>query len=193
MKFILCHLLLLILGCTSSSQYEHNEISTPSKNVKPLSPKDFMPLKIGYSWKYHVSYPGQEGIQIITIVKEKDGTFIDSTENTFTIDSQGLHDQQRYLIKNPLTVGTKWYSVSGPSSVEHFSIIDIPDRCMVKSKAFDECLIIEGEVKLFGQGKFKTLWTYAKNIGIVEIITYLESGEGKKLKQSVLSLESYAF
>ncbi len=193
MKIILCHLVLLVWGCASSLQYERAAINTPSQKVNLLTPKDFMPLKIGNSWKYHVSYPGQEGIQTITIIKEKDGAFIDSTENTFTIDSQGLRDQQRYLIKNPLTVGTKWYSVSGPSSVEHFSIIDIPERCMVKSKAFDECLIVEGEVKLFDQGNFKTLWTYAKNIGIVEIITYLETSEGKKLTQSVLSLESYAF
>ena len=166
--------------------------SSPPPPAPVASAADYAPLPVGGKWTYEVRYPGQTGEMTVELVGEKDGYVIDNKNGALRHTQQGLRDRDRYLIRHPLKVGTKWQSVVGPSAVEHLEITKVGESCDSATGRFDDCIEVSGWIRRDKTMTLHIKWLWAKAIGLVGIETEAEI-EGKgRVPQVKQTLKTYA-
>jgi hypothetical protein len=153
----------------------------------------YAPLRVGASYTYEVTFPGQQGTMEVRTVEQKDGFFLDNRQGTFKHTSDGLRDRQRYLIRYPLTPDHRWKAVVSPSAIEHYRIRSVGEPCESAAGSFQDCLVVESSLR---RGKEMTLyveWTWARGVGLVKVETEADiPGQGRipQTKQSLLRFSS---
>lgn len=150
----------------------------------------YYPLNVGNSWTYEVDMLGSKQSQQISIVGEENGTFKDSAGNELTIDTFGIRDQKRYLLRAPLEVGTKWNNVVSVSSYEQYQIIEAGQDCVSPAGTFHDCMVVEGKNRIEGDKTLVLTLTFAPNVGITSVVTQLEA-DGKHIPQTKLQLTAF--
>ncbi len=65
----------------------------------------------------------------VKILKEEDGFFQDSQGGQLMVDSFGIRDQKRYLLRGPVESGRTWTNVVSVSSTEHYQILQAGFPC----------------------------------------------------------------
>ncbi|MCB9645515.1 MAG: hypothetical protein H6730_02800 [Deltaproteobacteria bacterium] len=156
----------------------------------PATAADYAPLKVGASWTYAVKFPGQAGERTITILEEKDGYFVDSAGGALRHTPEGLRDQVRFLLRNPLTVGATWKAVVSASAVEHYTLEGVGEPCTAQAGAFTDCLVVAGSIRQDAQHTLHSKFYWARGVGLVKITTALEY-QGKIEPQTEQSLMHY--
>ena len=158
---------------------------------KGPSAADFYPMVIGNSWHYEARV-GQTATKVnISLVRQIDGWFEDSSGARFQVDSFGLRDEHRYLIRSPIEAGTKWSNVISVSSVEHYEIIGANQPCEAPAGKWEGCVIVESRNRAAEGKTLVNEMTFAPGVGIVQINTTFED-HGNRVPQVSLVLTSFA-
>ena len=176
--------LLALTGCVKTSNVEQRP------ELAAVASKEFYPLAVGNAWSYQVQLLGAKTEMEVTILKESNGVFEDSTGNQLFNDAFGVRDQKRYLLRDPVEVGTEWSNVVSVSSVERYKIVSANVSCDSPAGHFEGCVVVESTNRV-GEGKaLVNELTFAPKIGLVRISTLLIN-DGKKVPQSTLELTKY--
>ncbi len=153
---------------------------------------DFFALKVGTQWDYEVELLGAKKTNEVRLVKQnREGYFEDSTGAQFLVDAFGVRDQKRYLLRNPIAVGTSWTNVVSVSSVEHYEIVGVEQPCATRGGRWDDCVTVESRNRI-GEGKaLVNQYTLAPGVGIVSLGTLLET-DGRHIPQARLELVRFS-
>lgn len=177
-------ILLALTGCVKAPAVEQRP------EVAGVPAKDFYPLAVGNSWSYQIQLLGEKTAMDVKILKEDNGVFEDSTGNQLFVDAFGVRDQKRYLLRDPVEVGTEWSNVVSVSSVERYKIVSTNVSCESPAGHFEGCAVVESTNKV-GEGKaLVNELTFAPKVGLVRVSTLLVN-EGQKVPQSTLELTKY--
>ncbi len=177
-------LLGLSLGCVKTAQVEE----LPAIAGTPA--KEFYPLAVGNTWSYQVQLLGQKQEMEVKVLKEENGVFEDSTGNQLFADAFGVRDQKRYLLRDPVQIGTEWSNVVSVSSVEHYKIVAAGVACDCPAGQFQGCAVVESTNRIEEGKVLVNELTFAPKIGLIRVSTLLEN-KGNKLPQSTLVLTKY--
>ena len=155
-----------------------------------VSAGDYYPLVVGTLWTYEASMLGEkQGISVEILKKEGDFA-VDSTGAQLMVDTYGVRDQKRYLLRNPIEVGTRWTNVVSVSSVESYEITSVDDACETPAGAFKNCVMVKSSNRVKEGETLINDMTFAPHVGIVRIATALDS-RGKLIPQSQLQLTRF--
>jgi len=143
----------------------------------------YAPFAVGHAWSYKVT-PGPDGAQTVKIVSLDDkGYFVDDKGGRMAPRSDGIFDGQRYLLLEPLRVGTTWSAVvpagpqapaGAPGVTEHYEIMATDAVVTVPAGTFDDCIEVEAKQAVVdpNSGKPATLlmqWTWARGTGLIRV------------------------
>lgn len=172
---------LLVVGCAHSQ-------AASSKKPGTSKVAEYYPLAVGNTWSYQVQLLGAPPEKHdISITKEEKGRFTDSTGNVLLIDSYGIRDEKRYLLRTPLEVGTKWNNVVSVSSYEQYTIVEAGQDCEAPAGRFQNCIVVESRNKGDGERVLVNALTFAPKVGLIRVATTLEH-DGKRIPQAKLEL-----
>jgi hypothetical protein len=174
---LLLPLLALTTGCATAGP----------PPAAPATVADYAPLRVGAAWTYAVRFPGQSGERTITVLEEKDGYFMDSAGGALRHTPEGLRDQVRFLLKNPLSVGARWKAVVSASAVEHYTLEGVGEPCTAQAGRFSDCLVVAASIRQDAQHTLHSKFYWARGVGLVKITTALEY-QGKLEPQTEQSL-----
>jgi len=155
-----------------------------------LRAADYQPLAIGNQWTYAGKVGGQPVEKTITITEKRDGFFADDAGGMLRMDAEGLRDEMRYLLRDPLESGNKWKSIVSVSSTEQYEIVDVGFTTAVKAGVFNDCVLVRGSNRIDAERALRTDWTYAPQVGIVRIVSTAVFG-GREIPQAELELTSF--
>lgn len=187
MKVVWCGLMAvaLLVGCS-----RRVETARGSEDSPPVS--HFYPLAVGNSWTYKARFLGEEREQTIELVSRgPDGFFRDNLGNPLAIDSFGIRDDRRYLLRAPVKEGTHWTNVVSVSAVEKYRIAEVDFRCEVPAGRFNGCVRVEARARVDAKTTLINELTFAPKVGMVRVETFAETA-GKRVPQTVLALQSYS-
>lgn len=151
---------------------------------------EFYPLEIGTSWQYEQRFLGEKRTLEVSLVKRDGPAVVDSTGNQLMSDSYGVRDAKRYLLRDPIEVGTKWSNVVSPSSVETYEIIGVDLPCEVPAGSYSGCVIVRARNRIKNDEYLTMETTFAPKVGIVRLETVLES-KGNRIPQTELALVKF--
>ncbi len=161
--------------------------TTAPSSIPALSAKDFQPLNIGTTWKYELTLLGSARAVDVSLVKQEGQFTLDSTGAKFAVDQFGLRDDKRYLLRNPVTVGTSWTNVVSVSSIERYQILSAGQPCQEAGQQFDACVVVLSRNTIREDKVLENELTFAKGVGIVRGSTVLVD-KGQRIPQSSLVL-----
>ncbi len=154
----------------------------------------YFPLAVGNSWTYQTSFQDQSQPDLtVEITKKEKGFFIDNRPrpSRLHVDASGIRDGNiRYLLKAPLKKGSKWMSVADVRTVEHFEIADVARKTKTPAGVFNDCVVVNMEVKIKENRSMVNRMTFAPEVGIVEIRAILYEGT-KTITQSYMVLKTF--
>lgn len=183
MKRLLLCCVFALAACTTTSKATATGPGKPEQTAG-----DFYPLGLGTTWTYEVKLLGEtRTIEVTTLRKTGDGFVEDSTGAQFLVDSFGVRDQKRYLLRNPITAGTRWTNVVSVSSVESYVIVAADQPCDAPAGKWEGCVVVESRNRVEEGVVLVNEMTFAPGVGIVRLSTVLESN-GKQIPQSTLAL-----
>lgn len=183
-RLICLALLLSVSACRHAASAENAEANRPKV-------REYYPLKVGNQWTYELRSFGEKQTRTISIVGEKDGFFLDSTNAVLRHDDTGLRDRNRYLIENPLEAGRKWISVQSVQSTEHFEITSVGESCSSRAGKFSNCVTVRSTNDVRPGRTLVIESTYAKDVGLVALQTQQIEGNNPPTTQLELELISY--
>ncbi|HYH97562.1 hypothetical protein [Hyalangium sp.] len=150
---------------------------------------DYYPLAVGNSWSYLVNGRGDKRVDV-QILKEEDGFFHDSQGGQLMVDSFGIRDQKRYLLRGPVEPGRTWTNVVSVSSTERYQILQAGVSCESRAGVFQDCVQVEGRNRVDAETTLINTFTFAPGVGLVRIQVEAERN-GQRIPQTWLELTSY--
>ncbi len=151
---------------------------------------EYYPAAVGAAWTYAGKVGGQQVEKTITVTGKKDGFFADDAGGLLKVDAEGLRDEKRYLLKNPLEKGKSWTSIVSVSSTEHYEIVDLGFTINTEAGQFKDCVMVRGTNRIDAQKALRNEWTFAPKVGMVRIAGTLVDG-AKEIPQVFLELKSF--
>ena len=173
---------LLVSACATTAGGTSSAPQAPGHSAA-----DYFPLKLGTAWEYEAAMLGEKRALPVKIIKVFDGLAEDSTGARLLADAWGVRDERRYLLRNPIEIGTKWNNVVSPSSVEGYEIVAAEQPCETPAGKWEGCVIVESKNRIDATKTLVNEMTLAPGVGIVRMATTLEDG-GKRVPQSKLTL-----
>ncbi|MGC4114433.1 MAG: hypothetical protein QM765_07440 [Myxococcales bacterium] len=155
-----------------------------------LKAGDYHPLAVGAAWTYAGKVGGQAVEKTITITGKKDGYFADDAGGLLRVDAEGLRDEKRYLLRNPLEKGKSWTSIVSVSSTEHYEIVDLGFTINTPAGQFNDCVLVRGTNRIDANKSLRNEWTFAPKVGMVRIAGTLVDGQ-REMPQVFLELNSF--
>jgi hypothetical protein len=134
---------------------------------------------VGNHWTYEATYLGEHSTRQVEVVEFRDGNYVDRDGRAIRVDREGVRDQVRYLLHEPLSVGATWTSVVAPGSAEHYKILSVRSPCEVPAGKFPDCIEVESRTLVDPKTPARLLVnrvTFAAGVGIVRVRTALEEG-----------------
>ena len=148
----------------------------------------YYPLAVGNSWTYIVRGSGKK--ETVQIVGRDGAWFIDDHRGRLRYESDGVRDADRYLLRTPLAAGAKWTAVEN-LVVQHFEVATMDASAVTEAGTFTRCAVVRNEQPLGHGGRFVTEWTYARGVGLVQLVTSTVDGKGRQQEQTRLQLVAY--
>jgi hypothetical protein len=134
-------------------------------------PAAYYPLAVGNSWTYQVTDASGKHEDTIQIVGRDGPWFIDDHRGRLRVDSDGVRDADRYLLRAPIAASARWSAVEN-LVVQRFEVTSTDVKVTTQDGAFSGCVVVRNEQPLpEKQGKFVTEWTFAPGVGPVQIRT----------------------
>lgn len=150
---------------------------------------DYYPLAVGNRWSYRVNGRGDKNVDV-KILKEEEGFFHDSQGGQLMVDSFGIRDQKRYLLRGPVEPGRSWSNVVSVSSTERYEILQAGIPCEAPAGTFQDCVRVEARNRVDQETTLVNTFTFAPGVGLVRIQVDAERG-GRRIPQTWLELTSY--
>jgi hypothetical protein len=181
MRFASTFVALALAGC-----------ATGATTASPARYKvaDLHPLAVGNAWTYSGKMMGQPVEKTITITGLKDGYYVDDANGKLAVDPEGLRDEKRYLLREPVKKGATWSSIVSVSSTERYEIVDVGFTTTVPAGTYSDCVQVRGTNRIDAQRELRTDWTFAPGVGIIRIAMLMKHGD-KELPQGVLELRQF--
>lgn len=155
---------------------------------------EYLPLAVGNRWIYETYFQGQHQADLVVeIVKRQGDVYIDNRPHPshLIVDGEGIRDgNRRYLLKAPLTAGTRWMSVADVRTVEHYRILTVGRRVSLPAGNFTDCLVVRMQVRLDDKRAMQNDMTFAPGVGIVRITTRLLDGS-REIPQADMRLKDW--
>ena len=143
-------------------------------------PALYYPLAVGNSWTYQVTDGSGAHEDTIQIVGRDGPWFIDDHRGRIRVDSEGVRDADRYLLRSPLEPSARWSAVEN-LVVQRFEVTSTDARVETKGGGFSHCVVVRNEQPLpKSQGKLVTEWTYAPRVGLVQLLTQTVGPSGTR-------------
>jgi len=180
-------LLLPLVAVLAASACAHSA-STPAPARREAS--DYHPGTVGAKWTYAGKVGGQAVEKTITITGKRDGYFVDDAGGLLRADAEGLRDEKRFLLKNPLEKGQSWTSIVSVSSTERYEIVDTGFTVNTAAGQFTDCVMVRGTNRVDAQKSLRNEWTYAPKVGMVRIVGTMIDG-GREIPQAFLELTGF--
>jgi hypothetical protein len=159
----------------------------PAAGPAPLAA--YYPLAVGNAWTYRLN--GRDGKRVeVKITGEEDGYFIDNQNSQLTVDSFGIRDQKRYLLRGPVEAGHSWTNVVSVSSTERYRILWAGSPCEAPAGSFPDCVQVEARNRVDADTTLVNTLTFAAGVGLVRIQVEAER-QGQRIPQTWLELLSY--
>ena len=139
----------------------------------------YFPLAVGNHWTYDATYLGERSTRRVEIVSFRDGSYVDRDGRALRVDQEGIRDQVRYLLHEPLTAGATWTSVVAPGSAEHYRVLSVHAPCEAPAGKFPDCVEVESRTLADPKTPGRLLVnrvTFAAGVGIARVRTALEEG-----------------
>jgi hypothetical protein len=203
--FVSCALLLASASAAtvalSTASCATSASASSSSSAKAAS--SFISATVGSSWTYQV-VPGPPEPQTVTITGRDDrGFYVDDAGGKVAPRSDGIYDGARFLLKDPVEVGTTWIAVpkgpkpGQPGPTETYTITAVDVDVTVPAGTFAGCAQVTATTPArdpeTGQAVTLTLeWTWAPGVGIVQFKQSVRRGdESTPLQTATMSLLSY--
>lgn len=170
-------------GCASSQA----QVEEKPRDSGQLA--DYYPLAVGNTWSYVVDGRSDKRVDV-KILKEEDGFFHDSQGGQLMVDSFGIRDQKRYLLRGPVEPGRTWTNVVSVSSTERYQILQAGVSCEAPAGVFRDCVQVEARNRVDADTTLVNTFTFAPGVGLVRIQVEAERG-GRRIPQTWLELTSY--
>ncbi len=183
MKWKSAIILLIILLLQSEPLFPGTKVAKDSER--------YYPLGIGYTWIYKGKFLGQAVEKKITIEKKEGSFFIDNTGAMLMHDDDGLRDNKRYLIRNPVKKGNKWMSVISSQSTEHYEIIQTGIKVKYKNEIIKDCIKVRSTNRIDATKDMIAEWIYAPDIGLINFSTYILKNKKDWEPQGYFDLEDF--
>jgi hypothetical protein len=151
--------------------FQSRDILAKEKYEYPT--EKYYPLGIGYSWTYKGKFLGQAVEKKIVIEKKEGGFYIDNTGAMLMHDQDGLRDNKRYLLKNPIKKGNKWISIVSSQSTERYEIIQTDIKAKYKDDIIKNCIKVRSTNRIDATKEMVAEWIYAPDIGIISFSTFI--------------------
>ncbi len=151
---------------------------------------DFHPLAIGNRWTYRGTLAGQEVERTVTIRGIEQGFFVDDANGRLKVDADGLRDDKRYLIRNPVARGQKWMAVLSVTSTERYEIVETGLAVDTPKGHFEDCIQVRAINRIDAGRALESDWFYAPGVGIVRMQTRLRDGD-RVIPQAHIELADY--
>jgi hypothetical protein len=178
-------LLLASLACAEGQK-------PPSEIATGPSAKQLFPLAVGNRWTYRSTFLGASQELTVSIVSEDEGIFVDSRGLRFRVSREGLRDEQRYLLRDPISVGKKWSAVIDIRQTESYRVTEVGAAVTVPAGQFRGCVRVEATSAETPSHVSIAEQTYCPDVGLVRVVTYMEI-EGRRgspqFKQELLSFK----
>jgi len=150
--------------------------------VAPALPESarYFPLAVGNHWTYQATYLGERSTRRVELIAFRDGSYVDRDGRALRFDREGVRDQVRYLLHEPLTAGATWTSVVAPGSAEHYRVVSVREPCEAPAGKFKDCVEVESRTIAdpTHPGRFLVnRVTFAAGVGIIRVRTALEEAE----------------
>jgi len=170
-----------LLGCAHPSSPPPAPAATDASAPAGRLPESarYFPLAVGNHWTYDASYLGEKSTRRVEVVAFRDGSYVDRDGRSLRVDREGIRDQVRYLLREPLTVGATWTSVVAPGSAEHYRVLSVRAPCQAPAGRFEDCVEVESRTLADPAMPGRLLVnrvTFAAGVGIVQVRTALEEG-----------------
>jgi len=177
----------LAFGACSSSKSAERPVTE-----RQLS--DYFPLHLGDGWTYlAVSGPRKDSLRYDVVEQPEPRVFVMQVKpgseqspsaphkvGKARMESRprGIFDGTRYVLQEPLEVGTKWTAILDARTAEHFEIIAVNVETSVPAGKFADCIVVRSAIKEPGEVTQLSDATYCKGVGMVEsIVTVAKPGK----------------
>lgn len=186
-----CVYVLMAVGLLAACSTPKKALAKADVVAHPVA-SDYFALVTGAVWNYEVELLGAKNTVEVKMGNENaEGYFEDSTGAAFLADSYGVRDHKRYLLRNPVAVGTTWTNVVSVSSIEHYQVLSTGEPCLTRGGSWQNCVTIESRNRVQTGRELVNEYTLAPGVGIVRLATVLES-DGKRIPQSHLELVRFS-
>jgi hypothetical protein len=183
-----------LLGCAhEAGPFPATAAATATSDAKLPESARYFPLAVGNTWTYAATYLGEHSTRRVEVVAFRDGNYVDGDGRTLRVDREGVRDQVRYLLHEPLSVGATWTSVIAPGSAEHYKVLSVHAPCEAPAGKFPDCVEVESRTLADPRTPGRLLVnrvTFAAGVGIVRVRTALEEGT-KSAPTAELLLTAY--
>ena len=180
----------LVLGAQACASRQPVAESAASSERAPEDLSAYYPLAVGNQWTYRINGRADKSVTV-EIVKEEGGYFQDNQGGQLTVDSFGVRDLKRYLLRGPLTEGTQWTNVVSVSSTERYRILQANVPCDTAARAFGACVRVEARNRVDAETTLINDLTFAQGVGLVRMELFVERSGGERMPQTSLELTSY--
>lgn len=188
--FIVCAGTLLASACATTPSNAPDDGKAQTLSRKSWKATDLQPLAIGNQWTYRGTMAGQPAERTVTIRGIDQGFFIDDASGRLRSDGEGLRDDKRYLLKEPIERGHKWMAVLSASSTERYEIVETGLTVETPKGRFEGCVQVRATNRIDTSRILESEWIYAPRVGIVRMQTRLREGD-RVIPQSSLELADY--
>ncbi len=140
----------------------------------------YFPLAVGNRWTYQATYLGERSTRQVELVAFRDGSYVDRDGRALRFDGEGLRDQVRYLLHDPLAAGATWTSVVAPGAAEQYRVLSAHEACETPAGRFPDCVVVESRATADPTHPGRVLVnrvTFAAGVGIVRVRTELVEGQ----------------
>jgi hypothetical protein len=168
-----------LLGCAHEAAPPAASAAAPATAGKLPESGRYFPLAVGNHWTYQATYLGERSTRTVEVVAFRDGSYVDRDGRALRVDREGIRDQVRYLLHEPLTTGATWTSVVAPGSAEHYRVVSVHAPCEAPAGKFPDCIEVESRTLADPKTPGRLLVnrvTFAAAVGIVRVRTALEEG-----------------
>lgn len=168
-----------LVGCAHETPPPPTTAAATTGAAKLPDSVRYFPLAVGNTWTYEATYLGERSTRRVEVVAFRDGNYVDGDGRTLRVDREGVRDQVRYLLHEPLSVGATWTSVVAPGSSEHYRIVSVHAPCEAPAGKFPDCVEVESRTLADPKTPGRLLVnrvTFAAGVGIVRVRTALEQG-----------------
>ncbi len=164
---------LILAGCAAT---------IGARSAPRVQAREYYPLEPGAVWVYRANYFGQEQTRTVVMGPKQDGFYVDDAGGKLLYDGEGLRDERRYLLREPLEAGNSWRSVAALGATETYTIVKAHAPCETKARRFDDCVEVKSSMSALDKdgreaGILENTMVFAKQTGLVRLFTVLTRGE----------------